>query len=100
MVTGGCTPLPAHIRQVRGRFGLEGFFKSRFLAYSSSSRLPDPHLLAVPARPGFVRTAPALPSTSWIRMSSASPPCSDGDDSGGLSPPLESSAPHGAPGAG
>ena len=49
----------------------------RFLAYSSPSRSPDPHHLAVLARPGFVRAAPTLPGTSRIRLPSASPPCCD-----------------------
>lgn len=31
--------------------------KRRFLAYSFPSRSPDPHHLAVLARPGFVRAA-------------------------------------------
>ena len=34
--------------------------KHRFLTYSSSSRSPDPHHLAVLARPGFVGAAPTL----------------------------------------
>ena len=85
----GCAPHPAHIRQVRSRYGLEGLIRRRFLAYSSPSRSPDPHRLAVLARPGFVRAAPALPGTSRIRLPSATPPCCDRDGGGGLSPPLE-----------
>src|SRR5690242_2524952 len=48
--------------------------------------------------PGVVRAAPALPSASRIGLPSATPPCCDRDSGGGLSPPLESTAPHGAPG--
>ena len=44
-----------------------------FLAYSSSSRLPDPPHLAMLARPGVVRAAPALSGTSRIGLPSASP---------------------------
>ena len=68
------------------------------LAYSSSPRLPNPHRLAVPARPGVVRAASrpprhlpgqtALSFTALLRQ----------DGGGGLSPPLESTAPHGAQG--
>ena len=51
--------------------------KHRFLAYSFPPRSPDPPHLAVLARPGFVRAAPALPGTTRIRLPSASPPCCD-----------------------
>jgi hypothetical protein len=61
----------------------------RFLAYSSPSRSPDPHYLAVLARPGFVRATPALPVTTRIRLPSAPPPCCDRTGGKGLSPPLE-----------
>ena len=72
----GCAPLPAQIRQVRAGDALRDV-QRRFLAYSSPSRSPDPHHLAVLARPGFVRAAPTLPGTSRIRLPSASPPCCD-----------------------
>ena len=52
-------------RPISARFGAGTVLrdvKRRFLAYSSPPRLPDPHRLAVPARPGVVRTAPALPA--------------------------------------
>src|SRR6266699_2988072 len=49
----------------------------RFLAYSFPPCSPDPHHLAVLARPGFVRAAPALPGTTRIRLPPASPPCCD-----------------------
>ena len=63
--------------------------KRRFLAYSSPSRSPDPPHLAVLARPGFVRAAPALPGTTRIRLPSAPPPCYDRAGGEGLPPPLE-----------
>jgi hypothetical protein len=44
----------------------QGGVTRRFLAYSSPSRLPDPHHLAVLARPGVVRAAPTLPGTTRI----------------------------------
>src|SRR4051795_8711834 len=55
----------------------KGGVTHRFLAYSSPSRLPDPHHLAVLARPGFVRAAPTLPGTTRIRLPSAPPTCYD-----------------------
>ena len=67
----------------------QGDVTHRFLAYSSPSRLPDPHHLAVLARPGFVRAAPALPGITRIRLPSASPSRCDGTGGKGLSPPLE-----------
>ncbi len=67
----------------------KGGVSHRFLAYSSPSRLPDPDHLAVLARPGFVRAAPALPGITRIRLPSAPPPCCDRDSGEGLSPPLE-----------
>ena len=93
-----CAPRPAHIRQIRAGLPFEGRTSRWFLAYSSPSRLPNPHHLAVLARPGFVRAAPTLPGTSRIRLPPASPPCCDRAGGEGLSPPLESSAPHGARG--
>ena len=51
--------------------------KRRFLAYSFPPRSPDPRHLAVLARPGFVRAAPALPGTTRVRLPSATPPCCD-----------------------
>ena len=67
----------------------KGAVTRRFLAYSSPSRLPDPDHLAVLARPGFVRAAPALPGTTRVRLPSAPPPCCDRDSGEGLPPPLE-----------
>ena len=51
--------------------------KRRFLAYSFPPRSPDPHHLAVLARPGFVRAAPALPAATRIRLPSATGTCCD-----------------------
>ena len=51
--------------------------KRRFLAYSFPPRSPDPPHLAVLARPGFVRAAPALPATTRIRLPSATATCCD-----------------------
>ena len=51
--------------------------KRRFLAYSFPPRSPDPHHLAVLARPGFVRAAPALPAATRIRLPSATAACCD-----------------------
>ncbi len=67
---------PAHIHQVGVGAKVEGR-KRRFLAYSSPSRSPDPHHLAVLTRPGFVRAAPTLPGTTRIRLPSATPTCCD-----------------------
>src|SRR6476620_6826536 len=80
----------------------QGGVTRRFLAYSSPSRSPNPNHLAVLARPGFVRAAPALPGTTRIRLPSAPPSCCDRISDVGLSPPFESlrftahprSAPH------
>jgi hypothetical protein len=52
-------------------------FTHWFLSCTFSSCLPDPPRLAVPGRPVVVRTAPALPGDSRIRLSSASPGCCD-----------------------
>ena len=51
--------------------------KRRFLAYSFPPRSPDPHHLAVLARPGFVRAAPALPAAPRTRLPSATATCCD-----------------------
>jgi hypothetical protein len=51
--------------------------KRRFLAYSFPPRSPDPHHLAVLARPGFVRAAPALPAATRTRLPSATATCYD-----------------------
>ena len=67
----------------------QGTVTRRFLAYSSPSRLPDPHHLAVLARPGVVRAAPTLPGTTRIRLPPAPPPCCDRAGGEGLPPPLE-----------
>ena len=48
-----------------------------FLAYSSPSRSPNPHHLAVLTRPGFDRAAPTRPGTSRIRLPPATPTCCD-----------------------
>jgi len=70
-------PRPAQIHQVRAGPRVEG------RKNAGSSRTPFrharriPHHLAVLARPGFVRAAPALPGTTRIRLPSASPPCCD-----------------------
>src|SRR6266496_5690716 len=56
----------------------QGGVTRRFLAYSSPSRLPDPRHLAVLARPGFVRAAPALPGITRLRLPSAPPSRCDG----------------------
>ena len=68
----------------------QGGVTRRFLAYSSPSRSPNPNHLAVLARPGFVRAAPALPGTTRIRLPSAPPSCCDSISDVGLSPPFES----------
>lgn len=46
--------------------------------------------------PGFVGAAPTLPGTSRVRLPSAPPPYCDRVSGEGLSPPLETTAPHGA----
>ena len=68
----------------------QGGVTRRFLAYSSPSRSPNPNQLAVLARPGFVRAAPALPGTTRIRLPSAPPSCCDRISDVGLSPPFKS----------
>src|SRR6185312_560360 len=68
----------------------QGGVTRRFLAYSSPSRSPNPNHLAVLARLGFVRAAPALPGTTPIRLPSAPPSCCDRISDVGLSPPFES----------
>ena len=68
----------------------QGGVTRRFLAYSSPSRSPNPNHLAVLARHGFVRAAPALPGTTRIRLPSAPPSCCDRISDVGLSPPFES----------
>src|SRR5436309_10394443 len=92
--------VPRPLRQVRAAPGPDppdfepvshkGTVTRRFLAYSSPSRSPDPGHLAVLTRPGFVRAAPALPRTTWVRLPSAPPSCCDKTGGEGLSPPLES----------
>src|SRR6185437_6297648 len=74
----------------------QGGVPHRFLAYSFPSRSPDPAHLTVLNRPGFVRAAPTLPGTTRIRLPPAPPSCCDRISGEGLSPPLESTAPHGA----
>jgi hypothetical protein len=68
----------------------QGAVTRRFLAYSSPSRLPDPYHLAVLARPGFVRAAPAFPGITRVKLPSAPPSRCDENNGEGLSPPLES----------
>ena len=68
----------------------QGGVTRRFLAYSSPSRSPNPNHLAVLARPGSVRAAPATPGTTRIRLASAPPSCCDRISDVGLSPPFES----------
>src|SRR6476659_4893144 len=68
----------------------QGGVTRRFLAYSSPSRSPNPNHLAVLARPGFVRAAPALPGTTRLRLPSAPPSCCDRIRDVGLPPPFES----------
>ncbi|GAA3614397.1 hypothetical protein GCM10022223_33290 [Kineosporia mesophila] len=46
--------------------------------------------------PGLVRAAPTRPGISRSRLPSAPPPCCDRDSGEGLSPPLETTTPHGA----
>ena len=86
--TGARRPQP-----ISTRFELvphQGGVTRRFLAYSSPSRSPNPNHLAVLARPGFVRAAPATPGTTRIRLASAPPSCCDRISDVGLSPPFES----------
>jgi len=68
----------------------QGGVTRRFLAYSSPPRSPNSNHLAVLARPGFVRAAPATPGTTRIRLASAPPSCCDRISDVGLSPPFES----------
>jgi hypothetical protein len=85
----GCAPLPAQIHQVFEPVPHKGAVTHRFLAYSSPSRSPDPHHLAVLTRPGFVRAAPTLPGIIRTRLPSAPPSRCDRISGEGLSPPLE-----------
>ena len=95
----GCAPHPAHIHQIGAGEPLRDV-QRWFLAYSSPSRSPNPHHLAVLARPGFVRAAPTHPGTSRDRLPPATTDLLRQDGGEGLSPPLNSSAPHGARGSG
>src|SRR5436305_594078 len=88
-----CTP--AHIHQVGAGSSLTER-RHWFLSYTFPSRLPDPHRLAVPARPVVVRAAPALPGASRIRLPSASTQLLRQPGGGVLSPPLGHTAPRGA----
>jgi hypothetical protein len=94
----GCAPHPAHIHQIGAGEPLRDV-QRWFLAYSSPSRSPNPHHLAVLARPGFVRAAPTHPGTSRDRLPPATTDLLRQDGGEGLSPPLNSSAPHGARGS-
>jgi len=58
------------------RYGLERR-KRRFLSYSSPSRSPDPHHLAVLTCPGFDGAAPTRPGISQDRLPPTSPSCCD-----------------------
>jgi hypothetical protein len=65
-------------------------------AYFFPSRSPDPHHLAVLARSDFVGALATLSVTTPIGLPPALPSCCDRIGVEGLSPPLESTAPHGA----
>ena len=77
------------------RFTFRGTSSRRFLAYSSSSRLPDPPHLAMLTRPGVVRAAPPSPASPGSGCPQLHRPCYDRPGGEGLSPPLKSSAPRG-----
>ncbi len=76
-------PVPLTIEQVRtapspylpdlSRFTFQRTYSRWFLAYSTPSRSPNPHHLAVLARPGFVGAAPTLSGTSRVGLPPASP---------------------------
>ena len=78
---------PARIHQVRAGFLLTGVPPLVHTSCTFSSRSPDPHRLAVPVHPGFVRAAPTLPGASRIRLPSASPACCDRPGAGPSIPP-------------
>ena len=61
----GCAP-PGPYPPDLSRCKMKGR-KRRFLAYSFPPRSPDPHHLAVLARPGFVRAASLPPGTTRVR---------------------------------
>ena len=86
-------PRSARFELVRHLRGL----KHRFLAYTSSSRSPDPHHLAVLARPGFVRAACHPPRHLPDRAAPSFTVLLRQTRGEGLSPPLDQQAPHGAP---
>src|ERR1035441_5525887 len=54
--------IPAQIRQISSRVEVLRGVRHWFLSYGVSSRLPDPHRLAVPVRPVVVRAACRLPA--------------------------------------
>ena len=71
VVTDGCAPLPAHIRQVRGRFGLERF------SGAGSSRTPLRHACRTrtvwqyqhaPALSGLLPPSPAPPGSGCPQL--------------------------------
>lgn len=68
----------------------------RFLSYSSPSRSPDPPHLAVLERPGFVRGCSHPPRHLPDQAAPSFTALLRQDSGGGLSPPLEHQAPHGA----
>jgi hypothetical protein len=87
------------IRPISARFGVGDILRgvrTQVPLVLLSIPLPGAHHLAVLARPGLVRAAPALPGTSRIRLPPAPPPCCDRVSGEGLSPPLDTTAPHGA----
>ena len=75
---------------------LRGFHHWFLHMYTSPSCLPGPSCLVVPARPGVVEAAPALPLVSEVRLPPASAACCDRPQVG-LFPPPGHVAPRGAP---
>jgi hypothetical protein len=93
----GYAPHPAHIHQVRAGKSLRGFKTSvpRVLL-SNPLAGPTPSGGTGAVHPGFVRTASTRPGASRDRLSSAPTRPLRRPSGGGLPPPLESTAPHGA----
>ncbi len=75
---------------------LRGFHHWFLHTYTSPSCLPAPSCLVVPARPGVVEAAPALPLVSEVRLPPASATCCDRPQVGLFLPPGHV-APRGAP---
>src|SRR4051794_1125120 len=98
--TGSRRPVRTATQPISARFELVGRLRSFnrwFLPYAFPSRLPDPHRLAVPARPGVVgaafrpsRRLPGQAAPSFTRLPRQ-------PSGAGLSPPLGHAAPRGAP---